>query len=528
MPPPALRSRRFCTPEEARSHVRPQTHGHDLLSPCKVVAIMTPCSIGLTRTRCPMLFFLPPLFTTSPQARWKTGESAPPPPSGQELYRISLLNMAKLEEPFPSPQTQAQATNPLSRANAVHQPPQEPHDYSYLLGGAGAGLRQHQGFTEPQVPPPMIPVGSIAHGLVGGQQHTQDHSHEEWLLPASTGGDTSSVLRGGNVVAGGRWGESTRGRGTGEFDGPTEVMKETTCVEAVAAAAALKSPQGSVDTAASVAAAAAQASGGSQGQQQHRQQHKQDTAGAGGCFDFIFKEITVEGEEAREQEFERERQRQQERGERCLGEGTADAPLELGDEYVQSPSLAGKGCGGERCSLNHVRKGTAGVTGDQPKRRSPSGVRSPQGAEERAVRGETAAGDGLQRSISPVDKRGGTSVGVDGGETGGEPDKSADVGIEHTLTVAAAGKGADVQGAKEGGTSSPPKGSPKETDTDQTSMPTSKAPTGVRGRGPGEGKGKGKGKGGNAGGTKRSRLRYEISDFNKSGTHLNGSGRHVV
>lgn len=156
-PPPALRSRRFCTPEEARSHVRPQTHGHDLLSPCKVVAIMTPCSIGLTRTRCPMLFFLPPLFTTSPQARWKTGESAPPPPSGQELYRISLLNMAKLEEPFPSPQTQAQATNPLSRANAVHQPPQEPHDYSYLLGGAGAGLRQHQGFTEPHVPPPMIP-----------------------------------------------------------------------------------------------------------------------------------------------------------------------------------------------------------------------------------------------------------------------------------------------------------------------------------------------------------------------------------
>lgn len=190
--------------------------------------------------------------------------------------------MLKLDEPFPSrqsqsqPQSQGQAgtDNLPSPAAAMNQSAHQPRDYHYYhqLGGAGAELQPHQGFTKTHVPPPVIPVGLIAPGLVEWQRETKECLEKEWPRPTSTGGITP-MLRRGVIIPGSRSGENTGGGTVSKFGGAPEVARGSVGSEAVAV---IQQQQG-VDTAVALAAAAAAASAaaGQTSDRNHQQQQGQ-------------------------------------------------------------------------------------------------------------------------------------------------------------------------------------------------------------------------------------------------------------
>lgn len=194
----------------------------------------------------------------------------------QDHYRNALQQMLKLDEPFPLPEKEGQAGGPSSLAAPTNSnlPPHQPRDFHYYhqLGGAGAERQPHQGFTKTHVPPPTIPVGMIAPGLVDWQRETKGCLKAEWPVPASTGGITP-MLRRGNVIPGGRWGESSggpgTGRGAGRFGGAAEGAGEPAGSDVTAASAAAAS------AAASAAAAAAGQASDRKGQQQQEEQQRQ-------------------------------------------------------------------------------------------------------------------------------------------------------------------------------------------------------------------------------------------------------------
>lgn len=116
------------------------------------------------------------------------------------------------------------------------------------------------------------------------------------------------------------------------------------------------------------------------------------------------KPISVEGEEAREREYEQKREQ-----ERSLGEGTVDAPLDLGDDHAQSPPLAGKH---KLYDAHGVPRRPGGPVGKQRARIASGGQRGAEaaGAGRRGAKslvkdsGDVRGGDGAAAAAADMDE----------------------------------------------------------------------------------------------------------------------------
>lgn len=217
------------------------------------------------------------------------------------------------------------------------------------------------------------------------------------------------------------------------------------------------------------------------------------------------KPLSVEVEEARERELEQKREQ-----ERSIGEGTAEAPLELGDHRTQSPPLTGASFGREQDKLYDAHGGKGRSGGGRSKKRPPSGEKGARGYED----SDEAVGERVQGNTSPTNKQG-CGFGGDGDEMGMGLKTSESQTIEEKAKAAASATGVKVRDPKEGAPPNGQNGTQPEPKTNPAANATvARCTRGKRGRNPVDNKPEA---GSKAAETKKSRAFRELGNHNRPG-----------